>query len=945
MEFIDNYGYVFSLPSFEEKPIQFEKDINKYIFWLENNNSNRLSIKNYYFKSIKFIIDDYNYLEKLNINIESDIFRIFGNKQLYELYNSNDDICLDKLFYTSFEENNIDYRYPRNQQSINIDDLNVYEVTENGKTIHFIEFFVCGYAESDNTWLSNILIELKYKKQDKDDDFYTSFNYCYITVGGEFVEECEELVINSQNMGVYLPKDILRAVYQSNFYNIYPEEDLYNKKVKELLLNYAGIKIEQGNFNSAIKSLKWFGWGDKLTIYNLIKNENLYINQYILDNFSITNDISKIFKKFKKSNLISIYLKENQYLNELDNNEEFNFNENFWGENLLKRENLFNKKIDEIYHIERLEDSSDNTNKNFNYQSNYYEYLESHLALKLAALKYYYEKYFLPIHIQINNISTIKYCQAPDLKLISNSYTSLFNGLYLNGKTIKPSFNNEREMIFLTTEPFNYDEHFIISDEHNNGRYDLKGLINIKINEISDIYNCVLKLVKIKNNKEKILYTDYFSILNSQLQNNIIDINNSNCVTVKYDEDKYYLQWVLNPRELTSKFSNFKIDTWVDELYQLSININGIWYYYSFILNLPKLNIEVGKLDYIYDDRFRQINFMINKNENLVTQTSKDNLLKEEDDYIIKFNQFMYNEDLVLINNLYIDWDIDHDTINYNNIIDVSSANNIEFSPLLSKQYKDFYNLLGNKNDILNRKKFLNKIYYYDLEEEYQNLSYDDFFDENGMYKSRIIKINSNYYDFYLMKNPLKNNKKYCVFISKFPDADSFLDENGIPQKPILANGSEVDPAHPIPLINEKINYMFLINRYKYKSFNDYEDNFLYKRPNQFYLDDIICTRIINNNNIPFILRENPKWNFEYLTADENLRFNVSSKANYGLFSMDPEYDRHKKGYYSVKVYYSIDNTSNITYQITGKFMILGDTTGKYDSYMKAQYSTNKEEE
>ena len=59
--------------------------------------------------------------------------------------------------------------------------------------------------------------------------------WCPITIGGVFYDNCESLIINGKNMGVDLPKDILKAIYQSSFYNDVTDSTIYNEKIKEIL--------------------------------------------------------------------------------------------------------------------------------------------------------------------------------------------------------------------------------------------------------------------------------------------------------------------------------------------------------------------------------------------------------------------------------------------------------------------------------------------------------------------------------------------------------------------------------------------------------------------------------------------------------------------------------------------------------------------------------------
>ena len=63
MNFIDHTGHIFSLPSYSNFPAGYEYDEQPYIFWL--NESNKLSVNNYYIKPIRILLD-----ENLNENEE-----------------------------------------------------------------------------------------------------------------------------------------------------------------------------------------------------------------------------------------------------------------------------------------------------------------------------------------------------------------------------------------------------------------------------------------------------------------------------------------------------------------------------------------------------------------------------------------------------------------------------------------------------------------------------------------------------------------------------------------------------------------------------------------------------------------------------------------------------------------------------------------------------------
>ena len=111
-----------------------------------------------------------------------------------------------------------------------------------------IPIYPIACAKEEGTWITNIMIHITDVKKHIEE-------WCPISVGGEFINEYEELIINGKNIGVNLPKDILKAVYSESLYNDEFNESLYNEKLKEYLINKNIIKNECGNFNSAIASL------------------------------------------------------------------------------------------------------------------------------------------------------------------------------------------------------------------------------------------------------------------------------------------------------------------------------------------------------------------------------------------------------------------------------------------------------------------------------------------------------------------------------------------------------------------------------------------------------------------------------------------------------------------------------------------------------------------
>ena len=56
MKFVDNYGHIFTMQSNNQFPIGYEYEESDYIFWINKDYQNYLSINNYYSKVINILV-------------------------------------------------------------------------------------------------------------------------------------------------------------------------------------------------------------------------------------------------------------------------------------------------------------------------------------------------------------------------------------------------------------------------------------------------------------------------------------------------------------------------------------------------------------------------------------------------------------------------------------------------------------------------------------------------------------------------------------------------------------------------------------------------------------------------------------------------------------------------------------------------------------------------
>ncbi len=788
MEFIDHTGHVFTIASYKSFPTGYMFSENPYIFWI--NDIGKLSVKNYYLKSIKIILDSNKWAfdenTHLSIKLESSAFGLIGSKTINDLLLKNSNI----FEYIDLDKSVI-------KQELNEDDVILVSnlTNDDGDEYAMCTFYVVTYNESQDVLLTNILIDIY-------DNGYTVpiHEYCPITVGAEFADENEALIINGKNMGIDLPKDILRAVYSSSFYNDVADESLYNYKLKELLLNYMDIKGECGNYKSVLSSLKWFGWGNKLKITKLLETDNQFINQYIVDSFDINNDVLESYRLFRNTTYIKLFV---QGTIESDDSTSFDFDSDFWGEAKPIIKDVVNANSYSIY------DEND-----IKFYKPYYDFLFDELGLKLSALEYYYKKYFLPIHLFIHNSSIQFQCHMNDVKIMVGENKTIYSEIpqvtYDVNNNVTVTFP-DKDYLLLKTETHlidqNYNEFYkYILDDYSSSRDDYywvyENVMSLPIkfsqydsdgNELGEqYYDCHLILDKLDKATYNYLYSfpfylDYDEFLtlnvvdeeNVNITNNIVishqlyevDIETQSLIStnkwspymsyidtkkyilenyidtlhfnvkkptlniklksikyikqlragnfdyVKYcdceilddthnvvyesdfkfvqkrdDKGSYYKNFVIVPKVFGKQYD---IKFWLNSELNIYLCVNGKWFTYNFNCKVPEFQLEIGKLFYKY---------YLDASDSYINQhgtATMFNQLQKLSDTDIKFNMFMWQPNLVKVNNIdFFDnllnyYNHDKYNITYNdktsNINIQSFINNIE-GPSLGDNDKNILN-------------------------------------------------------------------------------------------------------------------------------------------------------------------------------------------------------------------------------------------------------------
>lgn len=514
MEFLDNTGHIFTLASYSQKPIGHEYDENEYIFWVNDPTENFLSINNYYMKPVYALIDlekfgmvtqsnSPKYYQKVNldkelkitIEVNSNVYSLIGSTHVQEQVSASEHINdLVDLSDDSIKKQvltNEDLLFVKTEGSYN----------SNNVPFAIVPFYVLANSENEGVWLSNILIHVHGIEDEVDE-------YCSITVGGEYKDNYEELMINAQNMGVYLPKNIIKSIYNTSYYNNEFNEVIFNQKIKEYMMNYMNIRGEQGNFKSIIDSLNWFGWGDRIEMSKLLKTDNEFKTQYFLDYFDINTDVIESFSLFKNTAYISLKVKitadtGDYYKRNIDRNNKASYLE---GEENRITESLLDKQVP-------VEVGYDQ--EKFIYMKQYYDFMMAELGLKLSCLKYYYEKYFLPIHVKVHGAYLADKVYANDIKFVTFPKIEMTaDNVYLPEDTNEIEFLGQGTHYFVKQYDFFIDDQYnefngFLEDKHKDYYYLNDTCVNIpiKFKHHNKQYDCVLILEKEIDNNGNYPYT------------------------------------------------------------------------------------------------------------------------------------------------------------------------------------------------------------------------------------------------------------------------------------------------------------------------------------------------------------------------------------------------------------------------------------------------------
>ena len=145
MEFIDHTGHIFTQKSYNDYPVGYEYEMLPYIFWLNDQYTQKLSIDNYYMLPIRPLVENSRNgdIKAVSIKCDSNVFKLVASKRIQE----------QQSLTVELKEDSDDLK-----SELFIDDI--LQVKDDEFTM--LPFYVIGNSSEEGTFSTTILITIHY---------------------------------------------------------------------------------------------------------------------------------------------------------------------------------------------------------------------------------------------------------------------------------------------------------------------------------------------------------------------------------------------------------------------------------------------------------------------------------------------------------------------------------------------------------------------------------------------------------------------------------------------------------------------------------------------------------------------------------------------------------------------------------------------------------------
>ena len=136
-----------------------------------------------------------------------------------------------------------------------------------------------------------------------------------VEVSADFTPGDEAMIEGIHNYGAEIPERIQEAIYETDIREDATDAVLMNRKWKELLINYINILNNKGNYKSLENSIGWFEYGGKIKLHEYWhKDECTYEKLLRKELVKIADDeVKDLLHKLWKTTYISLSIPINEY--------------------------------------------------------------------------------------------------------------------------------------------------------------------------------------------------------------------------------------------------------------------------------------------------------------------------------------------------------------------------------------------------------------------------------------------------------------------------------------------------------------------------------------------------------------------------------------------------------------------------------------------------------
>lgn len=238
--------------------------------------------------------DKENLLTSTSITFKNTSSDLISSKNIYII----SDVALTKLSCKIMMGNQFQLFNVVSNVIEKVDEITLTNVTssmQNSKFVYQINLYFSVENEGSYSSILKLMV---------DDNVHT------LTLLGKSVKLDEKLVVTLQNFRQTFDDDYLIAFFESNPKSNATDFELYNRKIREFLMNIHNLVAMHGSYKNLFDAIKFFGYGDLLELREYWTNENIYkstsISNYVL------NYIDKSLAGFKKTNKMSLVYQINE---------------------------------------------------------------------------------------------------------------------------------------------------------------------------------------------------------------------------------------------------------------------------------------------------------------------------------------------------------------------------------------------------------------------------------------------------------------------------------------------------------------------------------------------------------------------------------------------------------------------------------------------------------